>query len=166
LDPAKTTAEVAVSVRLATRADIERLVDLNNEVQELHLAQLPHVFKPARREDLRAYFEQTLASPEARVLVACDGAHVVGYTLLVVRERPENPVAHALRSLYIEQIGVTETHQRHGHATALIEAARALARKEDLPRIELDTWGFNERAQAFFRSQGFRIRTIKMELDV
>jgi diamine N-acetyltransferase len=154
-----------MSVRQATPADIERLVDLNMEVHDLHVAHLPTLFKPARREDLASYFEQTLASRDALVYVACDGEKVVGYTLLIIRERPENPVVYAHRSLYIEQIGVAESHRRQGHASDLVETARAVAKESGLDRIELDTWGFNEQAQAFFRSQGFRTRNVKMEMD-
>ncbi len=155
-----------MSVRPATPADIERLVDLNSEVHDLHVAELPAYFKPVSRADLAAYFADMLEAPGARVFVACNGPEVVGYMLLVLRERPANIFAHAQRWLEIDQIGVTAAHRGQGHAAALVEAARALAKEYSLGRIELHTWGFNERAQAFFRAQGFQTQGIKMGMDV
>jgi ribosomal protein S18 acetylase RimI-like enzyme len=66
--------------------------------------------------------------------------------------------------LYVEAIGVTEAYRGRGHATALIDVARALAKEQRADRIELDTWGFNERAQRFFRSVGFDVRGIRMAM--
>ncbi len=153
-------------VRLAAQADIERLVDLNLEVHDLHVAHLAGFFKPARREDLAEYFEAMLEREDARVLVACEDAEVVGYVLLVLRERPENAVMLEQRWLYIEQIGVAAAYRRRGHAAALVEAARKVAKEHGLGRVELETWAFNREARAFFRSQGFDARILKMAMPV
>ncbi len=155
-----------MSVRRATKADVGRLADLNTEVHDLHVAHLPYFFKPARPEDLTAFFERMLEAPEAWVFVACEGQEVVGYMVLVLRERPENEFALPQRWLYIDQIGVTEAHRRRGHAAALVDRARGVAKEYGLERIELDTYAFNERAQAFFRSQGFQDHMIKMKMGV
>jgi diamine N-acetyltransferase len=155
-----------MSIRRATKADIDRLVDLNIEVHDLHVAHLPFFFEQINRRDVAAYFAGMLDAPGAHVLVACDGPEVVGYMLLVIRERPAAPGVRGRRWLYIEQIGVAEAHRRRGHAAALIEEARAVAEEHGLGRIELDTWGFNTRAQAFFRSQGFETVSMKMGMEV
>src|SRR3974390_3130499 len=109
-----------MSVRRATDADLGRLVDLSMEVHDLHVAQLSYFFKPVGREEQAAFILEMLAAPEALAFVACEGSAVVGYMLLMIRERPENSVTHAQRLLYIEQIGVTEAHRRQGHAAALV----------------------------------------------
>ncbi len=155
-----------MSVRTATGADIERLVDLNMEVHDYHVAHLPYFFKTANREDLAAYFREVLGREDARVFVATDGATVAGYVLLVIRERPENPIAYAQRWLYVEQIGVSTAHRRQGHGAALIAAARQMAREQGLDRIELHTWAFNEPAHAFFHAQGFETRGLQMAMEL
>jgi diamine N-acetyltransferase len=155
-----------MSIRQAMKADVERLADLNMEVHDLHVAHMPGVFKPARHEDLAAYYDGLLEVPDAHVFVACQGPEVVGYMVLIIRERLESAINVARRWLYVEQIGVAEAHRRQGHAAALLEAARAVAKEQKLDRIELDTYGFNEGAQAFFRSQGFQTVTIKMGMEV
>ncbi len=155
-----------MSVRRATEGDLQRLVDLNLEVHDLHVAHLPYVFEPIDREAVVAFFGNLLNAPEALILVACEEAEVVGYMLLIFRERAGGSGLRARRWLYIEQIGVTEAHRRRGHAAALVEAARDVAKEHGLSRIELDTWGFNERAQAFFRSRGFQTVSMKMGMAV
>jgi diamine N-acetyltransferase len=155
-----------MSIRQATKADVERIADLSMEVHDIHVAHWPTVFKPAGHEDVAAYFAGLLEAPDVHVFVACRGSEIVGYTVLVVRERLENAFTYNRRWLYVEQIGVTEAHRRQGHAAGLIEAVRAVAKEQKLDRIELDTYGFNERAQAFFRSQGFQTQLVKMGMDV
>ena len=54
-----------MSVRPATKSDIERLVDLNMEVHELHVVHLPDFFKPAQRGDLAAFFAEMLQADYA-----------------------------------------------------------------------------------------------------
>lgn len=151
-----------MSVRLASAADLERLVELNLEVHDLHVAHMPDLFKPADPEDVSAYFAAMVAADAAEIFVACEGPVVVGYLLLVLRERPEDPVMLAQRFAYIEQIGVTAEHRGRGHGHELIAAARTFARQRGLDRVELDTWGFNKAAHAFFHAEGFHTRNIRM----
>src|SRR5512135_3544181 len=108
-----------MSVRRATPADIERLADLNLEVHDLHVAHLPWFFKPAERDKVAAAFTEKLSAEDTRIFVACEDGNVVGYVVLVMRERLENPFSLSQRWLYLDQIGVTASHQRLGHAAAL-----------------------------------------------
>ncbi len=156
----------STSIRPAVLADVARLVALNKEVHDRHVAYMPELFLPAPPQVVAAYFEEMLASEGARICVACVGEEVVGYVLLVLRERPGNPTMRSQRWLYIEQIGVSAAHRGQGHGAALIEAARAVARAEGLPRIELDTWGFNTPAHEFFFGQGFESRMLRMAQEV
>ncbi|HEX7976225.1 MAG TPA: GNAT family N-acetyltransferase, partial [Anaerolineales bacterium] len=66
-----------------------------------------------------------------------------------------NLFCYARRSLYVEQIAVQEEYQGRGFGRALIDAAGRLARELGIPKIELDAWAFNKKAQAFFSARGF-----------
>jgi GNAT superfamily N-acetyltransferase len=70
-------------------------------------------------------------------------------------ERPETPFTFALRYLLVDQISVRPTAQGKGVGAALIEQAVALARELNVPKIQLDSWGFNTGAHAFFEKMGF-----------
>ena len=155
-----------MSIRRATPADIEALVGLMDEVHDLHVAHLPWVFRPALQREMLAYFDELLDSPEARVYLACAGEEAVGYLLLLILDQPAAPMMERRRSLYIESIGVTVRHRGQGYGRALLETARAVAGELGLVRIELDTWGFNEPAHAFFRRHGFGTMCVRMVAEV
>ena len=57
--------------------------------------------------------------------------------------------------LEIEQVYLLAAHQGHGLGRTLIEVALDAARRHRLPHVWLGVWEANERAIAFYRSQGF-----------
>ena len=87
--------------------------------------------------------------------------------MLRVVEKPENDYCYARRYAYVDQICVAATTRRKGVATALFEALRELARKDEIGRIELDVWTFNSIAKETFRSLGFETlrEVMAMKID-
>ncbi|HEX9118075.1 MAG TPA: GNAT family N-acetyltransferase [Anaerolineae bacterium] len=155
-----------MDIREATHDDLDLLAELNLEVQDLHVAAEPGIFRPARHADARAAFEQLLAWADTSVYIGFEGDEAVGYLVAVIQVRPANGFTHERRVLYIDQIGVRRTAQHRGYGAALIEAACQLAGSHHLDRVELDTWDFNKNAQAFFASQGFRPLRIRLARDL
>jgi ribosomal protein S18 acetylase RimI-like enzyme len=151
-----------MSVRSATREDLEHLVNLMNEVVDQHVRHLPYVFKQASREDIVEYLTELLNSPDAWVFVACAGQEVVGYTLMTVDADPGNAFFNPRRLLYIEALAVTAAHRREGHGADLLDAARSVAAEQGLDRIEFETWGFNQQAIDYFSARGFGMQSVRM----
>ncbi len=155
-----------MSVRGATREDLERMADLMSEVVDQHVRHMPDVFKPAKREDILAYLSELLNAPNAWGFVACAGAEVVGYMLLTVDDDPGDAFFHPRRLLYIEALAVTASHRREGHGAALLDAALRVASEQGLDRVEFETWGFNDQAHDYFRARGFGTLSLRMTAQV
>lgn len=155
-----------MNVRRATRADIDALVDLMTEVQELHVSNLAWLFRRAGRRATAAYFRELFGGDASRIYLACEDDEAVGYLLLTLLDLPANAFMYARRSLYIESIAVKEGHRNRGYGAALLETARIVAREQGCEQIELDTWGFNESAHAFFRAHGFDTLCLRMAAPV
>ena len=158
----------ALKVRLATNADAGMLAALNWDVQHLHAAERPDIFKQPGdlgviAEDLRVRF---LDEPDSCILlVEVDGV-AVGYAAVNIMRRPETPYSYARQHVHVDQIAVKPSAQRHGCGRALIEAVRDLARTQNMTRVTLDTWDFNVNAQAFFKQMGFSPYHYRMEAQV
>jgi ribosomal protein S18 acetylase RimI-like enzyme len=107
-----------------------------------------HLFPEADR----GRFEATLGSAEVSVLVAEEGGELVGFAACGAnRDADAGAAAGEVRTFF-----VAPSSWRRGVGRALMRAAL-----EDLRRrgyLEATVWSFaeNERANAFYESQGFR----------
>jgi GNAT superfamily N-acetyltransferase len=70
-------------------------------------------------------------------------------------EREENSFTLAMRYLLVDQISVKPEAQGKGVGKALIEQVESLAKEWNVSRIQLNSWGFNRKAHAFFEKMGF-----------
>ncbi len=67
-------------VREALPSDVPALSDLMIEVQDLHVAALPHLFAPIAPDTrTHAVLRQQLALPDSQGFVATEGETLVGY---------------------------------------------------------------------------------------
>lgn len=64
----------------------------------------------------------------------------------------QSTIIREQRSIFINWLCCQHTN-RNGHGARLIDAAKALAQREGLARIGLDTWEFNTKAQRFFHNR-------------
>lgn len=146
-----------MNIRLATPTDVSLLSSLCMDVQCLHAENYPNLFKMPQRNDFAvSFFDEMLADPKNNIFVAEENGEALGYVFCKLMERPETPFTFALRYLLVDQISVRPTRQGKGIGAALIERAVALAKELNIPKIQLDSWGFNTGAHVFFERTGFK----------
>ncbi|MBN2004393.1 MAG: GNAT family N-acetyltransferase [Anaerolineae bacterium] len=152
-----------MEIRVAKIADVQTIADLNVEVQNLHAAALPHMFKAVSDGAFAvAFITEQIKTPANYFLIANVDGEDVGYVFARLVRRTGNEYMRPWSLVYIDQIAVKASHQRRGCGSALIQAVRDLADEFAIETIALDTWAFNEAAQAFFAKQGFT--TYKMQM--
>lgn len=145
-----------MNIRLATLADVEIISALNVDVQNVHAAALPHIFKHVSEPGFAVlYITEQLNDPNNYFYIANIDGEDAGYVYARVVRRPESAYMHPWNFVYINQISVKPAYQRQGCGAALIQAVRDLARAQGITTVALDTWFFNEKAQTFFADQGF-----------
>lgn len=153
-------------VRPATQSDLPRINELRRQVNDLHVAGRPDVFKPGFGPELQDHVNVLFAGEGYEILVAENEDAVVGFACLRYVDRPESPYRNAIKFVEIEEIGVDAACQRQGAGRLLTDAVRARAREMGYFRVELNMWEFNENALAFYERIGFRTYRRYMELDV
>jgi len=143
---------MTIVVRLATPADLDAIVELNQVVQSVHAELYPEDFRPTAQAD---GLRDLLAPRLANVAIAeIDGVRV-GYIWFEIQTRPANPFSPPLRRLFVHHLSVLRDFHRRGVASALMSHAEAFAEGEDIDEIALSHWTNNTAARQFFATQGF-----------
>jgi len=155
-----------VLIRTGSVLDLSALTSLNAEVQAIHFASRPDQFKAADLVQIERWVADLLAAPSTRAWVAELEGTVVGYAIVIRRERAENPFCPARVWWDVDAMGVRAEHRGSGIGRALLQAVASEARAQGISEVELNCWAFNTPAQAAFRSLGFTPKAIRFELRV
>jgi ribosomal protein S18 acetylase RimI-like enzyme len=154
---------MAIVIRKAVEQDAATLGALNADVQAIHAAALPWLFKPSGPDTFApCEVKPLLAQPENLFFIAEVDGVAAGYAYAEIQERPETPFAQAHDMVYLHHISVKPGHRRNGVGSALMGAVRDAATKAGIAPIVLDVWNFNEEARAFFRRRGFAAYSEKL----
>lgn len=141
-----------IIVRVATNADLDTLVRLNQVVQTVHAELYPADFHVTVDADgLKALLAPRL---EAISIAELDSDQV-GYIWFDVQTRSATPFSPPRKRLYVHHLSVAPEARRRGVARALMSHAEAHADAEALDEIALSHWAANTGAQEFFAAQGF-----------
>lgn len=155
------------SLRRAGVADAEIIARLNEPVQRIHAQGRADFFKPHVVDAaLIAWYCDVLVQPDHHVFIAESADTPVGYVYAKVVRRPDGPFVFATDALVIDQISVNEDQRGLGCGKALLGAVYALARAENITRLELNVWNFNAEAIEFYLRQGWRVCTQRMEIQL
>jgi tRNA (guanine37-N1)-methyltransferase len=157
------TARVPATVRAAAAQDVRALA-------ELAALTFPLACPPGSTEqDQQAFvaahlsaerFAQYLADPAREVLVATDGAQLLGYTMTVAGEPADADVRAALRlrpTIELSKCYVHPDQHGRGVAGALMAAVLERGAATDAAGMWLGVNQLNARAQAFYRRSGFEV---------
>jgi ribosomal protein S18 acetylase RimI-like enzyme len=143
-------------IRKAVEQDAATLRALNADVQALHAAALPWLFKPPGPDQFSpAAVRDLLADPDNRFFIAEVDGDAAGYAYAQIMEMPDTPFIYTHSRIYLHHISVKPGYRRHGVGSALVAAVREAAAEAGVKLIALDVWNFNEEARAFFRRHGF-----------
>ena len=162
--PVQESALSPVAVRLAREEDLDRVNELRREVNDLHVAGVPDVFKPGFCDELRDFLYVIWKNPQQEIVVAELDGTVCGFAVLHHISKPENPFMFERDFLDIDEFGVDASCRRQGIASAMIRFIREFAREKGFRRIELNMWEFNRGALAFYEAAGFSTFRRYMEI--
>ena len=155
-----------INVRFAAEKDLPRINELRAQVHALHAEGKPEIFKPGFPDALRDYVFEILIDPNKSIAAAEYDGKIIGFAVLNHITRPETPFMYERDYLDIDEFGVDESFRRRGAASAMIEFIREYAVSQGFSRVELNVWGFNEDALAFYEKAGFTTYRRYMEMKL
>jgi len=149
---ASPAAAAHLTVRLATERDVPALIALINQLaSEARLLFVVPVDPETGAEDLRQFLTMTAASGNNAVLVAAEGAKLLGLATATGGVHP------AKRAAVEIGIGVLEAHQGCGVGAALMAGLEEWARSAGIHRLQLPVVTTNASAIALYRKCGFAV---------
>lgn len=151
-------------IRLAREDELERINVLRKQVNDIHVAGKPDVFKTGFSKELQDHIKDIWNDPEQEIVVADEGGGLCGFAVLHHINKPENPYMKERDFLDIDEFCVDENYRRQGVATELIAFIKDYAKEKGFKRLELNMWEFNKEALAFYESVGFETFRRYMEM--
>ena len=152
-----------MTIRFAETRDIPGMIDLLQQVGEVHHQIRPDLFRSGAQKYDKTDLENLLADPGRPVLIAdMDGA-VAGYAFCILQETRDNPVLCDRKVLYIDDICVDEQKRGQGIATALYNRVVEFARELGCHSVTLNVWCGNDSAMKFYEQCGMKPQKIGME---
>ena len=150
-----------VIVRLPKLQDYERVSQIMDQVQQLHVEWRPDVYKPASPLITMDMFEAILKDGNWYVAEA-DGV-VVGI-LELMKRHVESPAQVTKDVLFISTMAIDEKYRGKGIGHLFFEKVKQLKQEKGYDTIELQVNAKNRLAYEMYRKYGFTEKSINMEL--
>ena len=107
-----------MTIRFAESKDIPGMIDLLQQVGEVHHQIRPDLFRSGAQKYDHADLEVLLEDPNRPILIADVENRVAGYAFCILQQTQGNPVLCDRKVLYIDDICVDEEMRGRGIATA------------------------------------------------
>ncbi len=152
-----------MEIRFATTADIPGIIDLLQQVGEVHHQVRPDLFRAGAQKYNEESLCKLLADPKRPVFAAMDGETMLGYGFCILQETANDPVLCDRKVLYIDDLCVDEKQRGSGVAKAIYDAIISYAREINCDAVTLNVWSGNDRAQRFYEKCGLKPQKMGME---
>ena len=153
-------------IRFATENDLPRINELRRQVNDLHTAARPDMFKPGFPQEIQDYLQTMFEADDRHILVAEENGRIVAFACLAEIMTAATPYRPSRRFLEVDEVGVDESSRRQGAGRKLFEEIRRIAKEKGFTKIELNMWEFNEDALKFYESIGFATYRRYMEMNI
>lgn len=154
-----------VTIREATGADLDGVVDLWVELMDFHRERdIRFARSPDGHERFREYLLERLADGDSRLLVAEVGGNLAGYCLAALCKFPPVFAERDYGAVY--DLAVSAAVRRRGMGEALFRAAREWFAERGMRRVEVGIALSNPLAAAFWQKMGFDPYLAKASLEI
>ncbi len=149
---------MSIHVRQATLGDYQALCALFEELDEFHRLKRPDFFRPFEGPARSwAQVGQWLAGPDSTILVAEDGAEVIGLVLLLPRSPSPFLGAVPRKVVVIDNLVVRADRRDRKIGRELVAASMEWARGQGASHVELGVHAVNRHALRFYERLGFDV---------
>ena len=154
-----------MTVRNAREKDIPKMIELLQQVLEIHAALQPNIFLSGTTKYSVEELKELLEDPRKPIYVAVDEEdQVLGYAFcqLICHEKSAN--TREYNSIYIDDLCVDEASRGRHIGKALFGKVKEYATSKGCHNITLHVWECNPAARAFYESMRMSVQFTSMEL--
>lgn len=152
-----------MEIRFAQSRDIPGMLNLLQQVGEVHHQIRPDLFRSGAQKYDEAALEVLLKNPDRPIFIAQNEGQVAGYAFCILQITKDDPVLQDRKVLYIDDLCVDEAQRGHGIAGALYQQVCQYARSIGCDAVTLNVWSGNDTAMAFYQKCGLKPQKVGME---
>ena len=151
-----------MEIRRIKKEDCQKVIELLNEVLEIHARIRPDIFVSGTTKYLVEDLYKRIDDDKNPIYVADDNG-VVGYAFCMIKEPPfsNNMVYH--KEMFIDDLCVDSNVRSSGVGRALFEHVKTEAKKIGCYEVTLNVWEGNDNAIAFYKKMGLKPKEYYME---
>lgn len=152
-----------MEIRFAQSRDIPDMLNLLQQVGEVHHQIRPDLFRSGAQKYDEAALEALLKNPDRPIFIAQNEGQVAGYAFCILQVTKDDPVLQDRKVVYIDDLCVDEAQRGHGIAGALYQQVCQYARSIGCDAVTLNVWSGNDTAMAFYQKCGLKPQKVGME---
>ena len=152
-----------MEIRFADNRDIPGMIDLLQQVGEVHHQIRPDLFRAGAQKYDEAALEALLKDGNRPIFAAVEEGKLLGYCFCILEVTENNPVLMDDKSLYIDDLCVDEACRGKHVGKALYDHVCTYALEMGCRSVTLNVWSGNDSAMRFYEKQGLKPRKIYME---
>ena len=151
-----------MEIRRAKSSDIDKILELLNEVLEIHYNIRPDIFVSGKTKYTKDMLNKMIEDDNNPIYVAFED-EVLGYAFCELRDVPFQTTMVPFKSLFIDDLCVDKNIRSKGVGRALFEYVKDEAKKLGCYEITLNVWEGNNSAINFYKKMDMKIKEYQME---
>lgn len=140
--------------RIATKADIDKLLQLRIDYLTEDRGYLSNNDKEAVLKQLKVYYRKSIGNSFFAVLAEEDN-EIIGTAFLVISEKPANPAFITGKIGTVLNVLTYPEHRKQGVATTLLNTIIEISKQKDLSFIELSA---TKSGKPLYEKLGFLVK--------
>lgn len=153
-----------MNIRRAGEKDIPRLIELLQQVLDIHAKIRPDVFISGTTKYTNDELLQMILDDRNPIYVAVNEKDLcMGYAFCQLREQPFSNNMVPFTSLFIDDLCVDQSLRGQHIGESLFEFVKAEAKRLGCYEVTLNVWAGNTSAEHFYEKMGMKTKERQME---
>ena len=153
-----------MNIRRAGEKDIPRLIELLQQVLDIHAKIRPDIFISGTTKYTDDELLQMILDDRNPIYVAVDEKDLcMGYAFCQLREQPFSNNMVPFTSLFIDDLCVDQSLRGQHIGESLFEFVKAEAKRLGCYEVTLNVWAGNTSAEHFYEKMGMKTKERQME---
>ena len=156
--------EQKMNIRRAGEKDIPRLIELLQQVLDIHAKIRPDIFISGTTKYTDDELLQMILDDTNPIYVAVDEKNLcMGYAFCQLKEQPFSNNMVPFTSLFIDDLCVDQNLRGQHIGESLFEFVKAEAKRLGCYEVTLNVWAGNASAERFYEKMGMKTKERQME---
>lgn len=153
-----------MNIRKASTKDIPRIIELLQQVLEIHANIRPDIFISGTTKYTEKELEDILSDENRPIYVATSEEDTcIGYAFCILKNQPFSNNMVPFKSLFIDDLCVDQNTRGQHIGENLIEHVKEEAKKMGCYEVTLNVWAGNTSAEKFYEKMGFQTKERQLE---